>query len=101
LLNHAGTGGGRGNHRTGRATAVDETGSSDRATGGEIVSWEQIQGHWSHFKGRIKEQWGLFTTDFDLVLDGRRDQTFAARLHRYVQARKNAEERFRDVCTRS
>lgn len=64
------------------------------------MSWEQIEGHWAEFKGRLKERWGLWTTDFDLVLDGRRDQSLGVRLQRYAQARKLAEDKFKDVCSR-
>jgi uncharacterized protein YjbJ (UPF0337 family) len=65
-----------------------------------VVSWELIQGRWSEFKGRLKEQWGLLTTDFDLVLDGRRDQNLGVHLLRCARARMHTEEKIRDVYRR-
>lgn len=62
------------------------------------MNWDQINGHWRQVKGRIKERWGLMVADFDLVLDGRRDQRHGWRQTRFGDAQRQAEERFRDLC---
>ena len=43
------------------------------------MNWDQIEGKWHQFKGRIREQWGMFADDDLEVMAGRRDQ-FLGRL---------------------
>ena len=62
------------------------------------MNWDQIKGQWRQVKGRVKERWGLMVADFDLVLDGCRDQTQGRRQARFGDARQHAEEKFRDLC---
>lgn len=38
------------------------------------MDWNRIEGNWTQFKGKIKEQWGKLTDDDLDVIAGRRDQ---------------------------
>ena len=38
------------------------------------MTWEEIAGHWTYYKGRIKERWGKLTDDELEVIDGEWDQ---------------------------
>ncbi len=38
------------------------------------MTWEELAGNWTHFKGRIKEKWGELTNDELEIIDGEVDQ---------------------------
>ena len=38
------------------------------------MNWDQIDGNWRQFKGRVVESWGKFTGDRLDVIQGRREQ---------------------------
>lgn len=38
------------------------------------MNWDQLQGDWTKFRGRVKEQWGKLTDDDLDVIEGRREQ---------------------------
>ena len=51
------------------------------------MNWDQIEGNWKQFKGKVKEKWGQLTND---VLDqaaGKRDQIIG-RLQAALQFRQ-------------
>jgi len=40
----------------------------------DAMAWEQVEGNWKQFKGKVKEQWGKLTDDDLDVIAGKRDQ---------------------------
>lgn len=38
------------------------------------MNWDQVQGNWKQFKGKVVEQWGDLTDDDLDRIAGRRDQ---------------------------
>jgi uncharacterized protein YjbJ (UPF0337 family) len=38
------------------------------------MNWDQIQGNWTQFTGKVKEQWGKLTDDDLTEIAGKRDQ---------------------------
>jgi len=39
-----------------------------------MMNWDQIEGNWKQFKGKVKEKWGQLTDDELDQAAGRRDQ---------------------------
>jgi uncharacterized protein YjbJ (UPF0337 family) len=47
------------------------------------MDWNQLEGNWKQFKGKIKEHWGNLTDDDLMKLEGNRDQFEGALQERY------------------
>jgi len=63
------------------------------------MNWDQIEGKWTQYKGKAREQWGKLT-DSDLErIAGKKDQLVGAIQEKYGIAREAAEkqvEEFRE-----
>jgi uncharacterized protein YjbJ (UPF0337 family) len=57
-----------------------------------IMNWEQIEGGWKQWSGKIKEKWGKLTDDDLTVVAGRRDQLTGILQRRYGFAKEQAEK---------
>jgi uncharacterized protein YjbJ (UPF0337 family) len=55
------------------------------------MNWDQVEGNWRQFKGRIVEKWGKFTDDDVDVIQGRREQLIGKIQEKYGVAREEAE----------
>jgi uncharacterized protein YjbJ (UPF0337 family) len=64
------------------------------------VNWDQIQGNWKQFKGKVKEKWGDLTDDDLDQAAGRRDQLIGGLQARYGYERDRAEREL-DELTRT
>jgi uncharacterized protein YjbJ (UPF0337 family) len=60
------------------------------------MNWEQIEGHWKQFKGRVKEKWGKFTDDDLDKIEGRRDRLAGKLQERYGIAKEEAEKQLKE-----
>ena len=38
------------------------------------MNWDQVEGKWKQYKGKVKEKWGKFTDDDLTVINGRSQQ---------------------------
>lgn len=38
------------------------------------MNWDRIEGNWTEFKGRVKQQWGKLTDDDLMAIEGDRDE---------------------------
>ena len=38
------------------------------------MNWDQIEGNWTQFRGKVREHWGRLTDDEIDIIAGRRDQ---------------------------
>lgn len=47
------------------------------------MNWEQIEGKWDQFKGKVKTQWGKLTDDDLLRIKGKKDQLKGVLKERY------------------
>ncbi len=56
------------------------------------MNWEQIEGNWKIFKGRVKEKWGELTDDDLDQLSGKKDKLVGKLQERYGFAKKQAEK---------
>jgi len=56
------------------------------------MNWEQIEGGWKQWSGKVKEKWGKLTDDDLTVVAGRRDQLSGILQRRYGFAKEQAEK---------
>jgi uncharacterized protein YjbJ (UPF0337 family) len=55
------------------------------------MNWDQIEGNWKQFKGKVKEKWGQLTDDDLDQAAGKRDQIIGRLQARYGWQRDQAE----------
>jgi uncharacterized protein YjbJ (UPF0337 family) len=56
------------------------------------MNWDQVEGKWKQYEGRVREKWGKLT-DSDLgVVRGQRDQLIGLIQERYGIAKEAAQE---------
>ena len=55
------------------------------------MTWEEIAGNWTYYKGRFKERWGEITEDKDEILDGEVDQLIGSLQVRYGLTKEEVE----------
>jgi uncharacterized protein YjbJ (UPF0337 family) len=55
------------------------------------MNWDQIEGNWKQFKGKVKEKWAALTDDDLTAIQGRRDQLAGRLQERYGYAKDRAE----------
>ena len=53
---------------------------------------DRIEGNWTQFKGKVKEQWGKLTDDDLDVIAGKRDQLLGRIQERHGIAKDEAEK---------
>ena len=60
------------------------------------MNWDQVEGKWKQYSGKVQEKWGKLT-DSDLqVIKGRRDQLIGKIQERYGIAKDEAERQVDD-----
>jgi uncharacterized protein YjbJ (UPF0337 family) len=64
--------------------------------GGIYMNWDEVQGNWRQFKGKVKEQWGKLTDDELDRIDGRYDQLVGRIQEQYGITREAAEDQVRN-----
>jgi uncharacterized protein YjbJ (UPF0337 family) len=60
--------------------------------GRKDMNWDQVEGTWKQYKGKVKEKWGKITDDDLDVIDGKRQQLIGKIQERYGTARNEAEK---------
>ena len=55
------------------------------------MTWEEIAGNWTYYKGRFKERWGHITNDEEEIIDGEVDQLIGSLQARYGLTKKEVE----------
>lgn len=56
------------------------------------MNWDQVEGNWKQFKGKVKEQWGQLTDDHIDAIAGRRDQLSGKIQESYGISKEEAEK---------
>lgn len=64
------------------------------------MNWDQVEGNWKQFKGKVKERWGKLTDDDITSIEGKRDQ-LVGRLQKQYGYGKEQAERELDEFTRT
>lgn len=62
------------------------------------MNWDQIEGNWKQFKGKVQEKWGDLTNDELDRIDGNREQLVGLVQERYGKARAEAEREVKEFC---
>jgi len=60
------------------------------------MAWDQIEGNWKQFKGKVKETWGDLTDDEIDQIAGKRDILLGKIQERYGMQKDEAERKLRD-----
>ena len=60
------------------------------------MNWNQIEGNWEQFKGKVQSQWGERTGDDLDVIAGNRKQLAGKLQERYGKAEEQAEREIDD-----
>jgi uncharacterized protein YjbJ (UPF0337 family) len=55
------------------------------------MNWDQLQGSWKEYKGKVREKWGKLTDDDLDVINGKREQLVGRIQHHYGIAKDIAE----------
>jgi uncharacterized protein YjbJ (UPF0337 family) len=55
------------------------------------MNWEQIEGKWKQYSGRVQERWGKLTESDLQVIKGRREQLMGKIQERYGIAKEEAQ----------
>lgn len=56
------------------------------------MNWDQIQGNWKQFVGKVKAKWGKLTDDDLDVIAGKKEQLAGILQERYGYAKEQAEK---------
>jgi uncharacterized protein YjbJ (UPF0337 family) len=60
------------------------------------MNWEQVEGKWKQYSGKVQEKWGKLT-DSDLqMIKGRRDQLIGKNQERYGVEKEVAQKQVDD-----
>jgi len=60
------------------------------------MNWDQVEGRWKEFKGKVQQQWGKLTDDDADRIAGKRTELVGTVQKRYGIARDEAEKQVRD-----
>lgn len=56
------------------------------------MNWDQIQGDWKQFSGKVKEKWGKLTDNELTTMAGQREQLIGVLQERYGFEKEQAEK---------
>lgn len=59
------------------------------------MNWDRIEGNWTQFKGKVKEQWGRITDDQLDVINGKREQLAGRVQETYGLTKEETERQIR------
>jgi uncharacterized protein YjbJ (UPF0337 family) len=78
---------------SGNAAAVRDISQTKRLKHdrSNAMNWDQLEGKWKQYKGKVREQWGKLTDDDIDVIDGKRQQLIGKIQERYGIAKNAAE----------
>lgn len=60
------------------------------------MNWNQVQGNWKQFKGKVKARWGDLTDDELDTIDGRREELLGKIQKAYGIGQEEAERQLRE-----
>jgi uncharacterized protein YjbJ (UPF0337 family) len=65
------------------------------------MNWDQVEGNWKEFKGKLQQQWGSLTDDDLDRAAGKRTELSGALQKRYGKSREEADRMIDDWMARS
>jgi uncharacterized protein YjbJ (UPF0337 family) len=60
------------------------------------MNWNEMEGNWEQFKGKVQAQWGKLTNDDLAMIKGRRKELAGKIQERYGKAQEDAEREVDD-----
>lgn len=60
------------------------------------MNWDQVEGSWKMFKGKVKEEWGKLTDDDLTQIEGHQDKLIGRLQERYGFNRDEAQKKVND-----
>ena len=60
------------------------------------MNWDQMEGKWKQYSGKVREKWGKLTDSDVSVIQGKRDQLVGKIQERYGIAKDEAERQVDD-----
>lgn len=60
------------------------------------MDWNQVEGNWKQFKGKIKETWADLTDDDIGMIDGSREQLEGKLQERYGESKDSIKKKVSD-----
>ena len=63
------------------------------------MNWDQIEGKWKQYGGKVREKWGKLTDDDLQVVGGKKDQLVGLVQERYGIAKDEAQRQVDDFTT--
>ena len=60
------------------------------------MNWDQMEGKWKQYSGKVREKWGKLTDSDVSVIQGKRDQLVGKIQERYGVAKDEAERQVDD-----
>lgn len=64
------------------------------------MNWDQIEGHWTEYKGKAKQQWGKLTDDELDVIEGRREELSGRIQAAYGKTKEEADREIDAWCNK-
>jgi uncharacterized protein YjbJ (UPF0337 family) len=55
------------------------------------MNWDQVEGNWKQFKGKVQQQWGALTDDDLDKVEGKQEELAGLIQKRYGKSREEAE----------
>jgi uncharacterized protein YjbJ (UPF0337 family) len=74
-----------------RTAGEIETERAQAHKGGSTMNWDQIQGNWKQFKGKVQQQWGSLTDDDLDRIEGRQEELAGLIQERYGKTKEEAQ----------
>ena len=56
------------------------------------MNWDQVEGNWMQFKGKVRQQWGKLTDDDIARINGKHDELLGILQQRYGYAKEQAQK---------
>lgn len=62
------------------------------------MNWDQVEGNWKEFKGKVQQKWGQLTDDDLDEIQGKRTELVGKLQKRYGYEKEKAEKELDSFC---
>lgn len=61
------------------------------------MNWKRLEGRWMQLKGKVRQQWGVWTDDTFVILDGHREELAGKMRQRRSFTKDEAEPQLKEL----